>query len=873
MNVMERVFGRGIASSWKKWNIFALLGVFLLSTITSLFLASQPVAAADTASLSTRLVVCNGSTTAAQVPANFEINTDYLTSVSLLSDNGAINKTDNSKTRDFYTIDALGNLKFQNLPAGTYSYKVKYENAGNVFNGGGSSISLADGEQKTVGEDGSGASCMKMGSSETNANGDPNNTGATNQNGEQTPTSDGCQFGGLGWVICPAIAVLSRMNDAAYGAVESMLFIDPVTVKNGGPLHQIWSIFRDMANVLFVIAFLVIIYAQATGAGLSAYGIKKLFPRLVLAAIAVNISFFISQALLDLSNVIGASLHDLLMNIVDNNPNAIDISSFNWDTVITGLLAGAGTIGAISVAASGPALAAAIAALLPFLVTALFAVFAALVVLIARQAIIILLVAISPLAMVALVLPNTEKLFERWRSLFTTMLLMYPLVALLFAGSKLAAWILLSAPTDESGVSPFLVIAAIAVMFIPLFGVPFILKFSGNLLGRIGAFVNNPQKGPFDALRRRAEGFAERKKNYATANSLSTPIPDKINKPSSGNESKQDKWKRRRNNARRAYLNSAASYSGRARRTRDAEILNEDAKEVASRATTVYSAERHATDPNFLAKTVGGRAVYHSERAFQGAMDISKNRAEEQLDKIQTEATNAQLSSMIRRGAFSPGTEYAIRDASGRNIHYTNDPTDVRDAIEAAVRHHNVDAKLVVRNAAGKEETFDTRSIYPALLSKTAQMGDVPLADKVMAINPEVKADMKEFISYNLGNFSVKAPDYVKGLAGAFGAPKAEEIAGWHQQTANRARDYAAANENAANEIAKSITQAMNNDQVLASMNRQTIQNLIQDARGQNTNIYNQLDDETRGYVRDFISGKKIQRNNSGGGDQGNNDS
>ena len=344
----------------------------------------------------------------------------------------------------------------------------------------------------------------------------------TQENGTQAPEGepDVCTAGALGWIVCPAIDFLATMNDAAYAAVEALLVVNPVALENGGPLFQTWERFRDIANALFVVAILIIVFSQATSLGLSSYGVKKLLPRVIAAAILVNISFFLCQIAVDISNIVGVSIHSLFESFYSDND--VDIDAISFSSLITGILAGGALWGVGAVALGSGGIMAAMASLLPFLVTALFAVITALVVLIARQVIIILLVALSPLAFVALILPNTQKYFQMWQNTITTMLVMFPLVAALFAGSKLAANIVLTSPTSDAdgGISLFSAIAAICMMFIPLFAVPFIVKFSGGTLGRLVGMVNNPNKGPFDKLRKRAEETRDLAQNRARTRAL-----------------------------------------------------------------------------------------------------------------------------------------------------------------------------------------------------------------------------------------------------------------------------------------------------------------------------------------------------------------
>lgn len=329
-------------------------------------------------------------------------------------------------------------------------------------------------------------------------------------NGDDEPV---CTAGALGWVICPAINFLGEMNDAIYSVVRNMLYINPLTVEIDGPLYNTWTKFRDIANVLFVAFFLVVVFSQATSVGLSSYGIKKLLPRILAAAILVNISFFICQIALDLSNIAGVGVTSLVDSM--RSTSEVDIDVLSWSTLIGAAIGGGAAIAGVGVVLAAGGVTAMLAMLLPFMVAALFAIVTAIAVLIARQVIIILLIALSPLAFVALILPNTQKYFQLWQNTLTTMLVMFPLVALLFAGSQLAANIVLTTSTTDDGINFFALLAAICMMFIPLFGIPYIVKFSGGTIGRLAGVINNPNKGPFDALRKKSEGYRDYKQNQA----------------------------------------------------------------------------------------------------------------------------------------------------------------------------------------------------------------------------------------------------------------------------------------------------------------------------------------------------------------------
>lgn len=330
--------------------------------------------------------------------------------------------------------------------------------------------------------------------------------------GDDSTTS--CAIDGVGWLVCPVVTFIGLLNDALYAVIKQFLEIQPSMFKADSDTYRAWSVIRNIANIAFVIAFLIIIYSQMTGAGISNYGIKKMMPKLIIAAILVNVSFWICAIAVDISNILGSGLYNLLQEAIGGSSTNTDLGSpvNSWSDVIVwvlsgGAIAGAGIAAAITVGSVG--FFGALSLLLPGAIVVLLAFFTVVVMLIARQALIILLVVIAPLAFVAYLLPNTDQWFQRWRKFLTTLLIMYPSIALLFGGSELAAAVIRAADPENA----WLVIGSLVVTALPLFALPALMKAAGGIMNRIGGIVNNPNRGPLDRMKKGAQGYRERKQN------------------------------------------------------------------------------------------------------------------------------------------------------------------------------------------------------------------------------------------------------------------------------------------------------------------------------------------------------------------------
>ena len=329
--------------------------------------------------------------------------------------------------------------------------------------------------------------------------------------------------GPIGWLVCPVIKMVSGIGNSLWGTIEKSFMIIParqIFNENAG-VRTAWDVIRNIGNIFFVVLFMIVIFSQLTGVGIDNYGIKKILPKLILVAVLANLSWIICELVVDVSNIIGSSITGLLTNVASSiaTPSGSGTASMVVAGVGDVALAGGGA--ALFVLLNGwnlAGLAALGLAVLGVAISIVSGIIVMYIILIIRQAGVILLIALSPIAIVCYALPNTEKLFKKWRDLFKALLVVYPLCGAALGAGKLASAVLASiAGGDSSGLittataaisagdigklttavfaadnngSTGLMLAAMIVQVLPFFFIPKLLKNSLALMGNIGEKIS-----------------------------------------------------------------------------------------------------------------------------------------------------------------------------------------------------------------------------------------------------------------------------------------------------------------------------------------------------------------------------------------------
>ena len=511
---------------------------------------------------------------------------------------------------------------------------------------------------------------------------------------EQQPTNtvstgDNCQraLGAIGWLVCPTTGKIAEAVDWLYDKIENILVIKPISVENGSPIYEIWKYCRGITNIVFIIFLLIVIYSQLTGYGINNYGIKKVLPKLIVVAVMVNLSFLICSLAVDVSNIVGSSLRGMFTSIQEATvanmvqDGAMSASAKMSYASMYGSLAGGAAlavVGGVIAFETG-----AIWMLIPVVLGALVAVASGLITIALRQAVVALLIMISPLAVVAYMLPNTDKWYKKWKDLLIKMLVFYPMFSLLFGASSLAGFAIIASAKDGFGV-----LLGTAVQIFPLFFSWSLMKMSGTFLSNINARLQGLASRPLATNR----AWADSRRQLARQKNLAKTRP---------------------------YTPSLRlmQFVNNRRIAREAD-LDENAKLARERAMA-YRARKHYGRNG--APTKAGEAAYRRQAEsmeYQRIIERDRNNMEEGLSQYARKGTAkyARLEKLDIRN-INAADMLNVEKARGETITYDNARgfhTRMDDAINAHMDDvHGSDPKYKVHDIKNRDEA---RARYNAIV-------------------------------------------------------------------------------------------------------------------------------------------------------------
>lgn len=532
----------------------------------------------------------------------------------------------------------------------------------------------------------------------------------TTEGEEENKGECGTELDAIGYFVCPLLEKLVEFADGTWGIFEYLLQTDPLPNDEGSALRSAWSGLRDVANAILAIVFLAIIISQVSNIGISNYGVKKMLPRLIIAAIAINISYFLMQIITDVANILGSTLYVFISELAPE----VDPKDVGWGTIITDIIAGGITIGGGLLAGKAAWSAAAgmdpkvgLLLLLVFVIPAILGLIAGLMALVFRAGIIPVLAITSPIAIAAWVLPNTQKLFEKWKSTFLGMVFLYPLASLYCGGLKFIALTILSTKTEANEIL-FRMMAVTMLLLGCGFVAVLAIKSNSIMGGMINGIKNAGNKLTAPAVNSLS--------SYAGAMAGAAKARRK-SEIASRDYSKDTEAQRLASRHKYSPLKLAtkARYAmGRKRQSFDQNLRAAKAQEAAFEQESQRKFDaRVADNPSILGKaaeTVGGKA-YIKEAAFKAAGMELQNKYNGNAVRALNESDDSYVKALAVKEIAERGSAGEIDQV--REYLQKGGSIDNTDMAEALMKMKGRDAGVA---AAGK-----------AAMSKLEQSGGKPV--------------------------------------------------------------------------------------------------------------------------------------------------
>lgn len=514
--------------------------------------------------------------------------------------------------------------------------------------------------------------------------------------GDGEEEKNSCGIDGIGWLVCPVMNFVASINDAAYSAISGFLDIKPAILSDGNNsgAKQGWDFFRNIANAIFAVIFLWIIFSQISNVGVSNYGIKKIIPRLIIGALLVNLSYYLCQIFVDLSNILGHTLKDALESgagEIGANSEATGLGSEIIAKILG--LTGAGLFIALAVG-------------LPTLAAGFLAIMTVFIILVVRQAGIILLIAMSPIAFAAWLLPNTEDLFKKWMKMFRGLLLVFPIISLLYGAGKLAGAVLASnATVDPNNPDETMQLVALAATTMPLIATPFVLQNSLSSLGSIGAKIGKMSANAHSRFAGNVKGTAKRRVDNSVIGDTKRKYSDFMDrKRASRRTGKIATW---RDDSPLGKFMGWDKGGARARAT-VAKAFESDVENASTMLQGMTSSEIATIAKT--GKTSTGKEVTQSMRAATIDHTMANGGFEERMNVLSNlKGTDASIKQRAIKASFAKGDNNIIGNKFGDAIleDKVGNMTDLKNMAIDNAADGSLQAEHLVQNAAATEWLVD----------------------------------------------------------------------------------------------------------------------------------------------------------------------
>ena len=296
----------------------------------------------------------------------------------------------------------------------------------------------------------------------------------------------------LWWVLIPLtgkiLNLIGQMIDIALSMSLTKEFYTSLSIDIA------WGIIRDLCNIFFI--FILIFTGVRTILGIDTSNTRHVVVSVIIGAILINFSLFLTQAVIDVSNIFTAWITNGIIALSDGSGG---VSNSAMSVLQMSKLAG--TQGGFDTKNWDVSLFASGVALLALNCITIYVFFKVAFLMLGRLVSLIILLIMSPLGFVGHLIPKLEKYAKDWRDELTKACLMVPMFLLLlyitlYIATKFDTVLanFRTSTTNELasgafGIEHYVLFAIIAMMLLKSLEVA--EEYTGVVAGQVGGFVKS----------------------------------------------------------------------------------------------------------------------------------------------------------------------------------------------------------------------------------------------------------------------------------------------------------------------------------------------------------------------------------------------
>ncbi len=230
-------------------------------------------------------------------------------------------------------------------------------------------------------------------------------------------------------IAIPIMSILFRIAAAMLDMSVNFTLSTQIFKDTNLGVVTVWALIRNICNITFI--FILLWTAIQMIIGIAGANAKKMVANVIIAALLINFSLFITRILIDVGNMLAATLYTNIQNV---SINGVSFAGQGLGEIIMQTLGMAGITGAASSALSGGFFSVSFGMIsylqLITLIVAFIVFMYAMLLMATRIVVLIFLAALSPIGFMGSVLPKLEEYSKMWRETLYGQVMIAPIFLL-----------------------------------------------------------------------------------------------------------------------------------------------------------------------------------------------------------------------------------------------------------------------------------------------------------------------------------------------------------------------------------------------------------------------------------------------------------